>query len=273
MNFINLFKHLLPRARAWSLTSASTLRSFFEALATLPSDAETFFAGIWNDLFPDTTRELDEWESQFNLPDTNLIEADRRTRLDGAWKSLGGQDPRYLQDTLQDAGFNVFLHKWWEPGTEPAPGVKLCVSPRNPQLVLRKEFTGLKNIFIVGCGEPLAQCGEAFASSGDSLEPLGYPLVNKIFETIRDEIVLCGESIAQCGEPDAGCGNYLGFIDIPINYIVPADPAKWPYFLYIGGETFPDLAIVPPSRRDEFEELLLKICPIQQWLGILVQYS
>ena len=273
MTFLNFFKHILPRARAWSLTVGKNLRSFFEAVATLGSDAEAFFAGVWNDLFPDTTRELDEWENQFNLPDTNLSDADRRARLAGVWQAQGGQSPRYIQDALQDAGFDVYLHKWWEPGTEPAVGVKSCVSPRNPQLYLRKEYTGLKNIFIVGCGEPEAECGEAFMSCGDSVEPLGYPLVNKIFETVRDEIVLCGESIAECGEPDAGCGNYLGFIDIPLNYIVPADPAKWPYFLYVGGATFPDLASIPSSRRDEFEELLLKICPSQQWLGILAEYS
>jgi len=56
-------------------------------------------------------------------------------------------------------------------------------------------------------------------------------------------------------------------------YIIPNDPTKWPFFLYIGGENFPDQATVPQARRDEFEDLCLKICPTEQWLGILVTYN
>ena len=104
------------------------------------------------------------------------------------------------------------------------------------------------------------------------MEPAGYPLVNKIFETVPDILPLCGEAVAEAGEDVALCGNYVAFRDVLRNYIVPNDPSKWPYFLYIGGETFGELAQVDPKRRDEFEALCLKICPAQQWLGILVEY-
>jgi len=142
--------------------------------------------------------------------------------------------------------------------------------PRSPLTVLRREFT---NIFLlVECGEALAQCGEASAQSGNSLEPLGYPLVNKIFQTVPDLLALCGESLAAAGEPETICGNFVAFKTTLRNYIVPTDTAKWPYFLYIGSEIFGELAQVDPKRRDEFEGLCLKICPAQQWLGILVEY-
>ncbi len=76
----------------------------------------------------------------------------------------------------------------------------------------------------------------------------------------------------QCGEPAALCGD--GVLTVQFKkYTIPTDPKKWPYFLYIGGENFPDLAQVDPSRRDEFEDLCLKISPAQQWLGILVSYN
>ena len=82
----------------------------------------------------------------------------------------------------------------------------------------------------------------------------------------------CGEPLAQCGEPSAQCGDFDAFVDVPVRYIVPKDMAKWSYFLYIGGQTYGTLASVPLDRKDEFEELCLKICPTQQWLGILVEY-
>jgi hypothetical protein len=138
-------------------------------------------------------------------------------------------------------------------------------------LWLRREFTS--NPLLVECGESLAQCGESFAEAANSLDPKGYPLVNKVFETVPDLLTLCGEPLAQCGELEASCGNYFQFREIFRNYIIPNDPTKWPYFLYIGGENFGDLAQVDSKRKDEFEALCLKICPTQQWLGILVEYK
>lgn len=270
MMFLRIFKHLLPNARAWRITVDKKLRQFFEGLSGSGDNVKTFFDNVWLDIFPQSTREIDQWEQQFGLRDTGITEQERRDRLDATWKALGGQDPRYIQDTLQANGFDVYVHEWWESGTEPAPGVKQCVTPRNPLMWLRREFTGVS--LLVECGEPLAQCGEPFAQSGNSLQPLGYPLVNKVFETIPDLLTLCGEPLAQCGELEASCGNYFEFREVLREYIVPNDPAKWPYFLYIGGETFGTLAQVDPKRRDEFEALCLKICPAQQWLGILVEY-
>lgn len=270
--FFRIFKHLLPNARAWRLTPEKTLRNFFEGLSGLGSDIRDYIDFVWLDIFPVATREIAAWEDQLGLPDTGLSDTERRDRLAATWKALGGQSPRYIQDTLQGQGFNVFVHEWWIPGTEPDVGVKVCTTPRDPRLVLRREFTDFTN-FIALCGEPLMLCGEPSALCGESSEPLGYPLVNVILSTRKDVFALCGETFMICGETTALCGNYAGFITTPRNYIVPNDPLKWPYFLYIGGAIFGDLAQVPPSRKDEFEAACLKICPAQQWLGILVEYS
>lgn len=270
MTFLNVFKHLLPNARAWRITVDKQLRQFFDGLSASGDDIKLFFDEILFDILPARTRELDAWEDQFGLRRTGaLSEAERRLRLDAAWKSIGGQDPRYIQDTLQANGFNVFIHEWWEPGTEPAPGVKACTTPRNPLLVLRNTSGSIT--YVAECGELLAQCGEVTAEAGNTLDPQGYPLVNKVVMT-TPAIIGCGELLAEAGETVIECGNFSEFVEIPLEYTIPTDPLKWPYFLYIGGETFGDLAQVDPARKDEFEELCLKICPTQQWLGILVEY-
>ena len=271
MIFFNIIRHLLPNARAWRITIDKKLRQFFEGLAGTGEDVKSFIDDVWLDLFPATTRELEAWNKQFGLRDTGITEQQQRDRLDATWKALGGQDPRYIQDTLQANGFDVFIHEWWEPGTEPAPGVKQCVTPRSPLLVLRREFTSTSP--EVNCGEALAACGEAFAEAGNGVEPIGYPLVNKVFITEPDVLPLCGEAVAEAGEAEALCGNFFQFRETVRSYIVPDDVTKWPYFLYIGGPNFGDIAQVDPKRRDEFEALCLKICPTQQWLGILVSYS
>lgn len=265
-----VLRHLLPSGRAWRLTVDKNLRRLFEGLAAGLTDSRVFVDQVYRDLFPRDTRELTAWEDQFALPDTGLSEQQRRDRLAATWKAVGGQDPRYIQDTLRGRGFDVYVHEWWQPGTEPAIGSHACAVPRNPLTVLRREFTGVT--IFVECGEPRAACGEDFAQAGNTLNPIGYPLVNKVLRTIPDFVTLCGEELAACGEELAACGNYVGYREEVRTYIVPLDPAKWPYFLYIGGQTFGDIAQVEPERRDEFEALCLKICPAQQWLGILVEY-
>lgn len=235
----NLFKGLLPRAaKAWNITVDKRLRQFFQGLSAGAADPVVEeFDGVWDDFDPQTTTKLLEWEDQFNLPLGTLTEQERRDRLEGAWSAVGGQDPRYIEDTFRNAGFDVYVHQWWVPGTEPPVGVQGQAVPRNPQILLGTIIAGIE------CGEVLAECGEPEAECGNTFVPAGYALVN-------------GSNLEEAG----------------IIYTVPSDPALWPFFFYVGGQSFPDQAQVPQSRRAEFEELILKIKPRHLWVGVLVEY-
>ncbi len=273
MMWLPIFKHLLPHAKAWRLVIDRALRQFFVGLSDAPEDAQAYQDGVWLDYRPQSTSKLDAWEDQFALMRSGLSEQERRDRLSGTWKALGGQDPRYLQDTLQAAGFEVFVHEWWEPtgGTVAGGSVDGDVVPvvRNPLLVINNG----QATFVTECGEALAECGEALAECGETSDPVGYPLVNKITSSVRNLTVLAGEALAECGETLAECGEFDGFTTTQREYDIPVDTGLWPFFLYIGDEAYPDPATLPAGRRDEFEALCLKICPAEQWLGIIVQYT
>lgn len=116
---IDTFKHLLPSGKAWRLTIDRKLRQLFQGLSEEFGDAQDYQDGVYNDYRPFFTTKLDEWEDQFGLLTTLTNEQERRERLDAEWKALGGQDPRYLQDIVQTAGFPLFIHEWWVPGTNP----------------------------------------------------------------------------------------------------------------------------------------------------------
>lgn len=247
MTFLDVFKHLLPNARAWRLTVNKQLRQFFDGLSLTGDDIKLFFDEVWLDIFPQTTREISKWEQQFGLPVSDLTEQERRDRLAATWQAVGGQSPRYIQDTLRANGFDVFVHEWWDPSDDPVPGTKVCAPPRDPLVHLRRIAT-------------------------DDPPPKGYPLVNKVFETRPDWFVLAGEPVAQAGEPDALAGNFFSFNEKVKQYVIPLDSDKWHYFLYIGGANYGDVAQIPAERKDEFEALCLKICPMQLWLGIIVEY-
>ena len=240
MKIFNVLRHLLPNAKAWRLDKSTQLNLVFKGLAASGDHVKSYIDNVWLDIFPATTRELDAWDAEFGLlPNLLLSDGQRRARLSAEWKATGGQSPRYLQDTLQAHGFNVFVHEWWKTGSQAGVGVKACAVARDPHLVIKPHSSD--PTILVECGEALAECGEKLAECGEHLLPsrVGYLLVNKL---------------------------------PPKVYTVPTDPLEWPYILYFGGQTYGQGATVPLDRRDEFETLCLKICPAQQWLGLMVTY-
>jgi len=262
MDYLKLYKLLLPKARAWRITVEKNLRKFFEGLTDLPADVREFVDLVYLDVFPQTTRELEKWEDQFNLPDTpGLTIQERRDRLEAAWAAQGGQDPRYIQDTLQAAGFPVYVHEWWEPASSWPNGPPVA---RNPNIYLDTGATK----FVMADGDENSQDGDELAQDGGVADASGYLLVNRY--DIRGRLG-DGSREMQTGGFNAQDGAISSVVK-NINYVVPSDPAKWPFFLYIGGQTFPDTVTLPASRRTEFELLVLKICPSQLWKGILVEY-
>ena len=229
--FLRIIQHLLPRSRAWSIVIDKTLRKFFEGLSGFFDHVKVFIDDRYDDLGPQRTQQLTLWEEQFGLLlSDSLTEQQRRDRLSAEWKATGRQDPRYIQDTLQNAGFNVYVHEWWVPGSDP-----LVI--RNPN-----DYPGLK------------------------------ALVNILKDRV-DAFTIAGEPLAQCGEPNAQCENILTSVFTDRVYALPADPNVYPYFYYISGQTFPNTAIVPAARREEFEELVLRIGPLQLWVGLLIDYQ
>lgn len=146
--YLRMLQHLLPNGLAWRTTVAKTLRKFFEGLSATIQNARDFIDLVYGDLFPTTTRELTEWEAQFAL-DTQDSDDDRRSALAGAWQAQGGQSPRYLQDTMQAAGFDVYIHEWWS-GPNVAPR-----TVRDP-----RDYTDLPLIGQTQCGDDGAECGE-----------------------------------------------------------------------------------------------------------------
>lgn len=263
--FLRVFQHLLPNGQAWRTTIDKNLRRYFAGLADFVEDEEGPRAAVdavYADAFPSTASltALREWEDQFGL-EPNVDEQTRRLALAAEWAAGGGQSIRYIQDVLDTAGFDVFLHEWWDPNQTP--------------------------FFQPQCGEPDSQCGE----------PLAVCAASGVVRFVRNPrlytndpqigTVQCGEPFALCGEPQAICDDFLAN---ETNYLwnetltrrapprIPNDPDKWHYFFYVGPETFPTdpsfaAPLIEDSRRAEFERLLLKLRPLQQWIVLLVSYT
>jgi len=255
-----VYEHLLPRSEAWKAVFDKTLSSFFAGLVQLPCFTKHHFDFILDDVFPQSTRQLDLWEQQFGLLTTLPTEQERRDRLDAQWKAIGGQSPRYIQDILNDNGFPVYVHEWWYYDFDFVSYV-IC---GNSDAV---------------CGNANAVCGNSSSQSRQTRDPNNWidsdsVLVNKIqyAKKLYTSYVVCGNANAVCGNANAVSGGFTGIQIELIKYEIPSDPDTWPYFWYVGNVDFGVPVDIPIERKEEFETLILKIKPRQTWVGLFINY-
>lgn len=146
MSFFQTIKALLPRSKAFDITHEGNLQSFFKGLSYLPDDIKHKTEEIFLDLFPDTTRALEEWENQFDVAFSNIIYGDNRNNiLQALWQAnVGGQSHFYLQSLLKQINEKIVV-------LENAP----VVNPRDANAVFGC-MCGLRDSV---CGNKTANCG------------------------------------------------------------------------------------------------------------------
>lgn len=104
MSFFNSLKLLLPSGKAFDITQETKVRKFIRGLSVLPEDVKRENELVYMDLFPESTRAMEEWEKQFSVLFADLQYGDtRRGILKALWQvNIGGQDLKYLQAVLQN---------------------------------------------------------------------------------------------------------------------------------------------------------------------------
>lgn len=240
---LNTLRHLFPKSRPWNLVYLrqflQLIRGITPSLDAAADNSDT----LWTDLIPRSASAsaLTVWERQWALGTASaLTDAERRTRLEGVWSSIGGQSPSYITTTLQAHGFPVFTHEWFD---ESSAGHPIPKDPRDHLLPLH---------------------------GGTDTD--GHLLVNNIRTSVKFEEIGAGEAFAEAGEEKAIAGFYGGYTIAKILRTYQGPETRHPFYLYIGGATFPDTVDIDAARRDEFESLCQKICPAQQWLVLRVRY-
>lgn len=286
LSLFSSIRHIFTRSKAWSLPYSAQLTNYIKGFSYFPGDVKEHVDQVWFDIFPDTTRELSKWEQQFNITPAGTV-SERIENLAGRWHAQGGQGLDYLQDLIHDSGFpQVFLHEWggrgpafqtYTGGPNSDTGSPLAetgviiqnggITARNPNQIL----VDLWRTYTAGpdsdTGSPLAETGVVVLNGSENL------LVNKGPEVASfDFQTYTAGPDSDTGSPLAETGARTGVSFAPVSYDIPQDEESWRFFIYVGGETFPDIAEVPLERKDEFERILLKFIPFQQWIGLLINY-
>lgn len=171
VNFTKVFDLLLPDSPSWDLTNESPLKKFTRAIAA-PSEAiREHLASSVLDLFPAYTSKLHDWSVQFgSLEDYDSDE------LLAQFRATGGQDPKYLQDTLRGLGVDVYVHECWDKSTSPS-------TLRNPMpyidnsYVLVNDLTSVERNYLhqFGDGTEFGAGAQFGAYDGHYLQRKRYP--------------------------------------------------------------------------------------------------
>lgn len=232
IDFLKVFDHLLPKSNFFSLVADRTFRKFFYALSITQQAVHDHIAGIIADYFPRlTSREKDhstQLGSTLELP-TASIESE--------WAAIGGQAPGYLQSILQNAGFDAYVHEWWEPGTSPPVA-------RNPITT------------IAGTNYPV--------------------LVNDITIAEPNWTWQCDDYTMQCQEWREAddypyrCDMFDGYLLRSKIYDYPDIEAEYVKYFYVGGATFPDPIYVSTFYYNELVRLIYKFKPTRLRCVLLV---
>lgn len=233
---LRLIQHLLPRTKTWSLPYGSTIRKYCQGLADgLVDPAREFIDGVWDQMWPATTDELAEWEQELGCLGAGTV-AQRRLSLAAELRATGGQSGYYIQSIVQAAGFDVYFHGWWDP---------VGAAVRDPNNYTETAHSGTDQCH--GTIDTIQdQCADV---DTDTPPRCDFFLANDVHYVVN-------ESLSRLAPPP-----------------LPTDTSLYRKFIYWCGEEFGTYAVVDADRILELRRLLLKLCPGESWLIILVTSS
>ena len=108
--FFDAIKLLFPRSRAFNLTIDSNKRKLIKAIAVLPENIRHEMEQVYFDMFPETSRCIDDWEKVFAVVFSSKELAKQRNVLAALWRiNKGGQSAVFLESMLRNIDANILV--------------------------------------------------------------------------------------------------------------------------------------------------------------------
>lgn len=108
--FFDAIKLLFPRSRAFNLTTDSNKRKLIKAIAVLPEDMRHEMERVYFDMFPETSRCIDDWEKVFAVVFSSKELTKQRNVLAALWRiNKGGQSAIFLESMLRNIDANILV--------------------------------------------------------------------------------------------------------------------------------------------------------------------
>lgn len=108
--FFDTIKLLFPRSRAFNFTIDSNKRKLIKAIAVLPEDIRHEMERVYFDMFPETSRCIEDWEKVFAVVFSSKELAKQRNVLAALWRiNKGGQSAVFLESMLRNIDANILV--------------------------------------------------------------------------------------------------------------------------------------------------------------------
>lgn len=110
--FFNAIKLLFPNSRAFNFVKDSNKKKLIKAIAVLPEDIRREMEAVYFDLFPETSRSVEDWEKVFAVVFSSKELEKKRNILAALWRvNKGGQSCLFLQEILQNIDKNIMVEE------------------------------------------------------------------------------------------------------------------------------------------------------------------
>lgn len=253
------FDSLLPPGAAWSVEQDGDFDKFLDGISENSEVVREFLASLAFIRDCQNTPILSDLEKEYGLqPNGRLSLQERIDRLCAAKTSRSGFGADYMQDKLQQAGFDVQVH--------------INNPPVDPDLFLFEAFNAYFGFETSVFGNENA----IFGGVGGELIVNGDFYIETIVQSVQfnNEFGVFGNERAIFGF-EGGVEREL------VEYSVPSDPGYWGLFFFVGGDATRDgsgaltnieAAQIATSRRDEIRRLIIQYKPSHSWAGLIVNF-
>lgn len=244
-----LRRRLYPTGRAFNIHPGSNPDKLEGVAAEQNADVYNDALSILDTILPDnpnfTPDDATRWEERLGLivDPPGVSFDDRKAAIIRKMNHPGGilarQSWDYIQDSLQTAGFDVYVHE------------------NIPEQTIEQLLSSVNGI---------GQQGEY--QQGEIQQGNVIPLYPGLFTEIQQGIV-------QQGQFQQGIYSYnnkvANHIDQGLDFYFNAVP-HWRSIFWIGDAVLGDFAEVPLARKDEFRQLILKLKPVNTAAYLLINY-
>ena len=251
---LTTIKSLLPKGKIWNATGdyelilksiAQALLTIFREIESIPT-ARDFSKSVF----------IDELVSELGIPiNSSTTEEDKKKLIQAELLAQSGAN---LEEILQTAGFNVFVH-----ANRP---------PVDPAKFLKAEYWMTADDVVGRAG---AGFNEAIAGrKGGSL------LVGNEYSITRNLYYGAGDPEVVAGNATAGEFKQVQIIDV--EYKLPTDPKYYHYVYFIGGKATRDVSgqlekieyvNIPQAQEQIFKRLVLKYGIADSWASLLINFN
>jgi hypothetical protein len=243
-----LTRLLYPTGRAYNMPTGGAFEKLHSGLAQSEGRAVDDADSILFSILPDNTNftvdDAEDWERRLGLITNALVSLDDRKAAIIRKMNHPGDIPArqswdYLQQSLQAAGFDVYIHE---------------NIPEQSVFGLLQPFSGT------------AQQGQA---------QQGQVQQGTVITANSNLFVYLQQGQAQQGQVQQGAYVYTNLIANNINESLDAYfniGSNWRSVFWIGGTNIGDFANVDINRKDEFRQIVLRIKPVQSIAYLLINY-